>query len=78
MYVAEITPKNIRGGFTAAQQVFFIIKPITVIMCKITSKIRTPLSNLVFENTTDINRSWYFYDVFPWKCHCMANLGCDR
>lgn len=72
IYIAEIMPNNIRGGFISANSVIFF------------PEFRAWFESspnpymLLYCNSAADDMLWLFTIFFCWNCGFMAHVGCDR
>lgn len=67
IYVAEITPKNLRGAFTTAHQVFIALF--------IWQAAHTVCRQLLTTNYAVDDMLWCINDISYWSICVMANFG---
>jgi len=73
VYIAEITPKSIRGAFTALNQVK-ILGHCKTLMVSTQYIAYRPLLDLV----AVFDMLWHFVDLLSWNCCFLAYSGFDR
>ena len=72
VYIAEITPKNLRGGFTAVNQVFHKIR--TIISLQIVLDLQH--THLYLSDSTADDMLWCLNNVCHRGFYQLAHLGC--